>query len=225
MPVKHLQHMRVSHRGLHHLFGSQSTSQICSPPADLSCSEDSLGRGGSISVGSRVSRDHAGSSAAAPWLGASTESEVPELRASLPSQKALPGKVKKTPVAASLNYNKPWNSLLGEWEAWVCLSLQWEGSMWLAGWARPSGPYLWLVIIWSKRASSSCGVSKLCRENLLLPGDFFFPRLLPSTQSPSISSHTNKHPEEIFFHSPLRLGQSSSESPSALLIKLHKSNK
>ena len=49
-------------------------------------------------------------------------------------------------------------------------------------------------------------------------GIFFFPRLLLSTQSPSISSHTNKHPEEIFFHSPLRLGQSSSESPSALLI-------
>lgn len=58
-------------------------------------------------MGSWVSCDHAGSSAAGPWPGASTECEVPELRASLPSQKALPGEVKKTPVAASLNYNKP----------------------------------------------------------------------------------------------------------------------
>ena len=58
-------------------------------------------------MGSRVSRDHAGSSAAAPWPGASPESEVPELQASLPSQKARPGKVQKTSVAASLNYHKP----------------------------------------------------------------------------------------------------------------------
>ena len=33
MPVKHLKHTRVSHRGPHHLFGSQSMSQICSPLA------------------------------------------------------------------------------------------------------------------------------------------------------------------------------------------------
>ena len=187
MPVKHLQHMRVSHRDLYHLFGSHELNMLTPCWLQLlpSCREDSLGQGGSTTVGSWVSHDHVGSSAAAPWPGASTESEVPELRASLPSQKALPGKVKKTPAAASLNYNKPWNSLLGEWEAWVCLSLRWEGGMWLAGWARPSGPYLWLVIIWSKRASSSLGVSKLHWESLLPPGDFFFqgyyraPKVLP----------------------------------------------
>lgn len=52
-------------------------------------------------------RDRSGSSAAAPGPGASTDNEVPELGASLPSQKVPPGKAKKTPAAASLNYKKP----------------------------------------------------------------------------------------------------------------------
>lgn len=65
-------------------------------------------------------RGHSGASAAAPGPGASTDNEVPELGASLPSQKIPPGKAKKTPAAASLNYTSPETQT----QPWVCLPLR-----------------------------------------------------------------------------------------------------